>query len=48
MVGITRLKVASIELLRKLLEENDIDGGNYYIVPRGMMVSFQNGSLLKR
>ena len=42
------LKVASIGLLEKSLGVNDIDGGKYCRVPRGVMVSFQNGCLLKR
>ena len=48
MVGMIGLRVASIGLLGKLLGVNDIDGDNYYIVPRGVKVSFQNSRLLKR
>ena len=47
-VGITRRKIVSIGLLKKLLGVNDIDDGNYYELTRGGMVLFQNGRVLKK
>ena len=32
----------------EVIEVNNIDGDNYYDVPRGVMESFQNDHLLKR